>query len=207
MFFNREWVEIVDIPPSIVTARARAWDWASEEKTKTNNPDWSCGVKMSRDKMGTYYIEDVIRVQTTTDKVLKLVASTAHEDGDDCSVVVPIDPAAAGKTAAYFYRKTLAEQGIPTRTAPSTAGKAKLIRFLPFCSMAEAGAVKVVRGDWNEKFFQELESFSSDLKIQKLQKDDQVDATADCFTSLCKSVVIPTFSVPTLSQASPVPTI
>ena len=207
MFFNRDWVEIVDAPPALVSNRCRAWDWASEERTKTNNPDWSCGTKMSRDKFGTYFVEDVIRVQTTTDKVLKLVAQTANEDGDDCSVVIPVDPGAGGKTAAYFYRTTLAEQGIPTKVAPSTAGKAKLVRFLPFCSMAEAGAVKIVRGDWNEKFFQELEAFSADMKIQKMQKDDQVDSCADAFANLCRSVSIPTFSIPSLSQPSPIPTI
>lgn len=207
MFFNREWVEIVDQAPSIVSNRCRAWDWASEEKTKTNNPDWSCGTKISRDKFGTYYVEDVIRVQTTTDKVLKLVAQTAHEDGDNCSVIIPVDPGAGGKTAAYYYRTTLAEQGIPTQTAPSTAGKAKLTRFLPFCSMAEAGAVKIVRGEWNDKFFAELEGFSSDLKIQKLQKDDQVDSVSDGFTNLCRSVTIPTFSIPNLTMSSPIPTI
>lgn len=206
-YFNRAWTPIVDLPPPIAT-RCRAWDFASEEKTKTNNPDWTAGVKMSRDKFGIYYIEDVIRTQATTDKVLKLVASTAHDDGTaECNVVIPLDPAAAGKTAAFFYRTTLAENGVPVKMAPTTAGKGKLTRFLPFCSMAEAGAVRVVRGDWNDTFFQELESFSGDLKVQKSQKDDQVDATADAFSSLAKQVTMPTFSIPSLVQSSPVPTI
>jgi predicted phage terminase large subunit-like protein len=207
MFFNREWIEFVDFAPENTTSRCRAWDFASEERTKTNNPDWTAGVKMSRDKFGTYYIEDVVRVQTTTDKVLKLVASTAKEDGDDCAVVIPVDPAAAGKTAAYFYRTTLAENGVATRTAPSTAGKAKLVRFLPFCSIAEAGAVKVVRGEWNDKWLSELEGFSADLKIQKLQKDDQVDATADCFVALARAVTLPSFTIPSMVQSSPIPTV
>lgn len=205
MFFNRNWVEIVDFVPGIVTGRCRAWDFASEEKTKTNNPDWTAGVKMSRDKFGTYYVEDVVKMQTSTDKVLKLVASTAKDDGDDCTVIIPVDPAAAGKTAAYFYRTTLAENGVATKTAASTAGKAKLVRFLPFCSIAEAGAVKVVRGDWNESWFKELENFSADLKVQKLQHDDMVDATSDSFVSLARNVTIPTFSLPSLTQSSPIP--
>lgn len=206
-YFNRTWTPIVDAPPAIAT-RVRAWDFASEEKTKTNNPDWTAGVKMSRDKFGIYYIEDVIRFQATTDKVLKTVAQTAHADGvADCSVVIPLDPAAAGKTAAFFYRTVLAENGVPVKMAPTTAGKGKLTRFLPFCSMAEAGAVRVIRADWNSSFFQELESFSSDLKLQKVQKDDMLDACADAFTSLAKQVTIPTFSLPTFSAPSPVPTI
>jgi predicted phage terminase large subunit-like protein len=208
MYFNREWTPIVETVPPNVSARCRAWDFASEEKTKTNNPDWSAGVKMSRDKFGTYYIEDVIRVQATTDKVLKTVAATAHADGiEECSVCIPLDPAAAGKTAAYFYRTTLAEDGVPVKMAPTTAGKGKLTRFLPFCSLAEAGAVRIVRGDWNEDFFRELESFSGELKIQKNQKDDMVDATADCFSMLARQIVHPTFAMSVSTLPSPVPTI
>jgi predicted phage terminase large subunit-like protein len=208
MFFNREWVKIVDEIPANVVARCRAWDFASEEKTKTNNPDWTAGVRMSRDKFGTYYIEDVVRERLTTDRVLKLVAQTAHEDGvEDCSVCIPVDPAAAGKTANYFYRTVLAEDGIPVKTAPTTAGKGKLVRYLPFCSIAEAGAVKVLRGDWNEDFFKELEAFSADLKVQKQNKDDMVDAVSDCFSVLARQVQIPSFSIPSMTQASPIPTI
>lgn len=207
MFFNREWTPIVDFAPPDVTS-CRAWDFASEEKTKTNNPDWSAGVKMSRDKFGTYYIEDVVRYQVTTDKVLKNVAKIAHEDGtENCTVCIPLDPAASGKTAAYFYRTVLAENGVPVKMAPTTAGKAKLTRFLPFCSIAEAGAVRVVRGDWNEVFFNELEAFSADIKLQKTQKDDMVDACADAFAVLAKQVVRPTFAMTINTLPSPVPTI
>lgn len=207
MFFNREWTPVVELPPAKAT-RCRAWDFASEEKTKTNNPDWTAGVKMSRDSFGIYYIEDVVRIQATTDKVLKTVAETAHLDGvEECTVCIPLDPAAAGKTAAFFYKTVLAENGIPVKTASTVAGKAKLTRFLPFCSLAEAGAVRVVKGDWNEDFFRELESFSSDLKLQKMQKDDMVDSVSDAFSVLAKQVTIPTFVIPSLTQASPIPTI
>lgn len=207
MYFNRAWVEMVDEPPPLAT-RVRAWDFASEAKTKTNNPDWTAGVKMSRDKFGVYYIEDVVRIQTTTDKVLKLVAETAKEDGvGDCTCVIPVDPAAAGKTAVMFYRRVLSENGVTTKTAPVVSGKSKMTRFLPFCSMAEAGNVKVVRGDWNDDFFKELESFTADLKLQKVQKDDQVDATADAFTALAKNATMPAFILPSFTTSSPIPSI
>ncbi len=208
MFFNREWTPIVDFVPPNVTSRVRAWDFASEAETKTNNPDWTAGVKMSRDRFGTYYIEDVVRFRDTTDKVLKTVVSTALSDEvETCSVVIPLDPAAAGKSAAYFYRTTLAENGVPCRMAPTTAGKGKHTRYMPFCSIAEAGAVRVVRGDWNEAFFNELEAFSADLKIQKMNKDDMVDAVSDAFTFLAKQTIIPNFSIQGETQSSPVPTI
>jgi predicted phage terminase large subunit-like protein len=207
MFFDRSWVEMVELPPSQAT-RVRAWDFASEEKTKTNNPDWTAGVKMSRDRFGTYYIEDVVRFQATTDKVLKKVAEVAKEDGvDGCTVVIPVDPGAAGKSAVFLYRTVLSENGVPTKTAPVVSGKSKLTRFLPFCSMAEAGNIKVVRGEWNEEFFKELEAFSADLKLQKTQKDDQVDSASDAFTSLAKNIYMPDFSMPSLTQANPIPSL
>lgn len=207
MYFDRAWVEIVEAAP-VKATRVRAWDFASEAKTKTNNPDYTVGAKMARDSMGIYYVEDIVRIQDTTDKVLRKVIETAHYDGvDECSVVIPVDPGAAGKSAVYLYKTTLAENGISCKTASTVAGKSKLTRFLPFCAMAEAGAVKIVSGDWNEAFFKELESFSSDLKVQKLQKDDQVDATADCFTTLARQQTLPSFSLPNLTQASPIPSI
>ncbi len=206
-YWDRSWIEVVDTPPAKAT-RCRAWDFASEVKTKTNNPDYTCGVKMSRDSFGTYYIEDVIRIQDSVDKVLRKVIETANEDGlEDCNVIIPVDPGAAGKTAVFMYKTKLAEHGIVCRTAPTVAGKSKLTRFLPFCAMSEAGGVKVVRGDWNEEFFCELERFSSDLKVQKMQKDDQLDATADAFTALAKNVTIPSFSLPSFTQPSPIPSI
>lgn len=208
MFFNREWTPIVDFVPPNVTGRVRAWDFASEAETKTNNPDYTVGVKMSRDRFGTYYVEDVVRFRDTTDKVLKTVVSTALSDGvEDCKVCIPLDPAAAGKSAAYFYRTTLAENGVPCRMAPTTAGKGKHIRYMPFCSIAEAGAVRVVRGDWNEAFFNELEAFSADLKIQKSNKDDMVDAVSDAFTMLARQTIMPDVVLHSSTQASPVPTI
>jgi predicted phage terminase large subunit-like protein len=207
MFFDRSWVEIVEAAP-VKATRVRAWDFASEAKTKTNNPDFTVGAKMARDSMGVYYVEDIVRIQETTDRVLRKVIETAHADGvEECSVVIPVDPGAAGKSAVYLYKTKLAENGITCKTASTVAGKSKLTRFLPFCAMAEAGAMKVVRGDWNDAFFKELESFSSDLKIQKVQKDDQVDSVSDSFVTLARNQTMPNFSMPNLTQPSPIPSL
>lgn len=207
MYFDRRWVEIVDYPPTNALARVRSWDFAAEEKTASNNPDWSAGVKMSKDKYGTYYIEDVVRFQARTDTVLRKVIETAYQDGlEECSVSIPVDPAAAGKTAAQYYSRVMAEAGVSVKTVQMSGHKSKLTRFKPFCALAEGGNVKVVKGDWNEDFLKELESFNGE-KDQRYRKDDQVDATSDAFTLLARSVQIPAFSIPALVQSSPVPTI
>lgn len=207
-YFKREWVQRVDFPPNVVTARCRAWDFAASEASTTSShvPDWSVGVKMSRDKFGIYYIEDVVRFQARTDKVLKTVVETAVLDGlDNCDVVIPVDPGAAGKSAAQYYMKTLAEHGVAVRTKGTTGHSSKLTRFKPLCAMAESGCLRVVgSGDWQDEFFAELENFEDN---NRKQKDDQVDAASDAFVMLARTVTIPTFSVPVISQASPIPRI
>lgn len=208
MYFNRNWAEVVDFPPINPTSRIRSWDFAASDKTASNDPDWTVGVKMSRDKYGAYYIEDVVRFQGTTDKVLKRVIETAISDGiEECNVSIPIDPAAAGKTAAYYYMKVLAENGIPARTMQSTGNSGKLTKFRPFCALAESGALKIVKAEWNDAFFHELENFTGE-RSQKNSKDDQVDATSDAFINLARDLQIPSFTLPSnLTQASPIPTV
>lgn len=210
MFFDRAWVEIVDLPPTNPVARIRAWDFAATEASvmSSQDPDYSVGVKMSRDRYGIYYIEDVVRFQARTDKVLKTVVETAYSDGlDECTVCIPVDPAAAGKTAAMFYMRELAEQGVAARTKPTTGHSGKLTRFLPFCALAESRSVKVVKAPWNDIFFAELEAFKGDKQSMRKTKDDQVDACSDAFAMLARQITLPTFSVPALTAPSPIPTL
>lgn len=202
-FFNRDWIRIVDQPPVNPIARTRSWDLAASVPSESNpNPDWTAGVKMSRDKWGTYCIEDCNRFRKLTDAVLKEVIDTAHADGlDDTKVTIPRDPGAGGKTANSFFIRTLAENGIAAKSVVVSGHTSKISKFLPFCSYAESGGVTMVRGDWNEAFLAELEDFIG----SRNQKDDQVDATSDAFNDLCKQVVLPTFALPTLEQKSPIP--
>jgi predicted phage terminase large subunit-like protein len=160
-YFKREWVEIVDFPPNIVTSSVRSWDFAATLPSESNrDPDYSASVKMSRDKMGIYYIEDVYRFRKLTDGVLKEVVECAKSDGlDRVQVVIPRDSGAGGKTANAFYVRVLAEQGIAAKSVQISGHSGKIQRFLPFAALCESGSVKVVRGPWNDEFFQELEDF------------------------------------------------
>lgn len=204
-YFRREWVEIVDSPPINPISRVRSWDLAASLPSESNpNPDWTAGVKISRDRFGIYYIEDVVRFRKLTDSVLQEIIKTAHRDGtEECLVTIPKDPGAGGKTANSFFLRTLAENGVVAKSVQVSTHSGKIQRFLPFCTLAESGSVRLVRGDWNEAYLTELEYFEGD----KNQKDDQVDATSDGFNTLSKQLMLPSFSVPTLEQASPVPTV
>lgn len=202
-FFRREWVTFVDHPPAIVHKRVRSWDFAASVPSETNpNPDWTAGVKMSRDKLGYYYIEDVNRFRKLSDGVIKEVIQTAVNDGlSDCLVTIPKDPGAGGKTANSFQLRTLAENGVTASSVVVSGHSGKISRFTPFCTLAESGYVRVVRGDWNEAWLTELEHFEG----LRTQKDDQVDATSDAFNTISKTVVLPTIRLPNMEQNSPIP--
>lgn len=204
-FFRREWVKIVDRPPEVVQTRVRSWDLAASIPSETNpDPDYTAGVKMSRDKMGNYYVEDVHRFRLLPDGVMKEIIATSIGDGlDTCKVTIPKDPGAGGKTANSFQLRTLAENGVSASSVVVSGHSGKISRFLPFCTLAESGCVYMVRGDWNDAWLTELEFFEG----LRTQKDDQVDATADAFNTISKSVTLPTIIVPKLEQSSPLPSL
>ena len=202
--FNRSWVNMIEFPPVDVTGRVRSWDLAHSVPSETYpDPDWTAGVKMSRTKTGRYVVEHVKKDRLLTDGVVNLMIDTAHqEDGLNHPVTIPKDNG-GGKAATQFFIKALAEKGITVKGIPISGHTTKMQRFLPFCSIAEAGLVDVVRGDWNEEFFVELEFFQG----IRNEKNDQVDACADAFNYLAKNGNIPDFVVPDLSKASPIPTV
>lgn len=200
--FRREWVEIVNYPPTNPVARCRSWDLASSVPSETNrNPDWTAGVKISRGRDGYYYIEHVERFQKLSDGVLKAIIATALEDGVwDCQVTIPKDPGAGGKAANSFYVRELANHGITAKSISISGHVGKIARFIPFCTLAESGLVKVVRGDWNEAWLSELELFEG----ERANRDDMVDATSDGFNHLSRELQVPMFVVPSMEQKSPV---
>ena len=57
----------------------------------------------------------------------------------------------------------------------------KVTRFSPFSAQAEAGNVLVMRGDWNERWMQQLEGFPI------LPHDDEADATSRAFSLVAAS--------------------
>ena len=112
---------------------------------------------------------------------------------------LPRDSGAGGKAANLYFVRTLAEHGITVRSAQISGHTGKLNRFLPFASISEAGAVTVVKADWNEPFFSELENF---IPNNRNQKDDLVDATSDAFNMIAKSIQLQTFVLPNFTKPS-----
>lgn len=173
-FFKREWFEIIEpheVPIGISTVRF--WDRAATEKTQTNNPDFTAGLKLSKDGDGIFYIEDVLRFQYSPGKVTNAILNTASYDGDHVTVGLSQDPGQAGKFEIESYLRDLIGYRIYTMIEQGD----KETRAKPVSAQAEHGRIKVVRGKWNKAFFDEVEAFP-----EKKAKKDQVDALSGAFS-------------------------
>lgn len=165
-YWKKEWTDIVDRPPLKVKKKVRAYDLAGTVPSEMNpNPDYTVGVLMSKDDYNNYYVEDVVRFRARHGEVYQRILETAREDGDDVLVVIPQDPNAAGKAYASTIVKDLAEQGFYAKT--KATNQSKITRFAPFCAASEAGGIKLVIGDWNDAFIEELEGFDGSRKRGK----------------------------------------
>lgn len=171
--FQRGDFEIVDALPAGNARRVRAWDFAATAPKPGKRPDWTVGLRMAL--IGdVFYIEDVLRGQWKPSKVEETLTNTASQDGSDVVIRLPEDPGAAGKSDAATKVKLL--KGYPVKVERVTGEKS--IRARPASAQAEAGNVKLLRGEWNTPFLDEVCAFPA------ATNDDQVDAFADALNEL-----------------------
>ena len=158
--FRREWFEVVPAAPADAT-RVRYWDRAATE----DGGDYTAGVKISKAPNGVFYVEHVSRFQKSPHGVRTNIKNMASADGVTTVVGIEQDPGQAGKVEAQALALHLAGFDVKIRTVT----KDKVTRAKPTSAQAEAGNIKIVRGEWNEDFFVEIENFPDGAK------DDQVD--------------------------------
>lgn len=171
-FFKVSQLQFVDALPLGIVRTARAWDFASSKKG-----DWSAGVKMSLGDDGYYYISHVRRARWMPDEKFAQVRLTAETDGKKVVIRIPEDPGAAGVDTAVFLTRHLA--GFTVKAENVTGDKAT--RAEPFATQVNAGNVRILRGDWNTDFVEELRAFPNGAY------DDQVDAGSDAFEALTRA--------------------
>jgi predicted phage terminase large subunit-like protein len=150
---------------------------------------------MSKDTKSLYTVEDVVRIRDRAHVVEETIFNTAKADGNHVIVGLPLDPSGGG---AYVkgLQKRLIEAGFTCRLVKPV--KAKVQRFAPFAAIAEGGFVSVVKGAWNSEYHRELETFDGSNKF----KDDQADASSDCFVLLNRQQALPSFSLPDMTQST-----
>lgn len=150
----------------------RAWDFAATE----GGGDWSVGLLLGEDKEENLYIADVVRGQWAD--VYPHLKSTAKADGKGVPVVIPQDPAQAGKNQVnYIITKVL--RGFDVRIQRPTGDKET--RAGPIAAQVKARKVFILRAVWNAPFLAEVKMFP------RSKKKDQVDAFADAFNELVEN--------------------
>ena len=174
LFFQRSWCEVVDAIPAQVVQWVRGWDLGGTPKTEENDPDWTCGTKIGKLSDGRFIVADHRRDRLGPQGTEKMVTNTASADGRLVRVSLPQDPAQAGKWQKSYMASKLA--GYDVRFSPETGDK--VTRFQGFSAQAEAGNVLVLRGNWNEIWFTELEGFPEGAH------DDDADSTSRAFNEL-----------------------
>jgi len=170
--FQRGDFEIVDAVPA-GAKRCRAWDFAASKERPGRQPDWTVGLRMA-EADGVFYVETIARGRWSPAEVERNLKNMGTQDGPTVMIRMPQDPGAAGKADAETKIKLLA--GFPIKVLSITGDKAT--RAKPASAQAEAGNVKLLRGDWNEAFLDEVCAFPN------AQFDDQVDAFADALNEL-----------------------
>lgn len=178
LFFQRTQVgHMLSIIPKDVVMWARGWDLAATSEDEEGEPAYTAGVLMGKMKDGRYIVADVINKRLNADDVRKLIRLTAETDRvrfGNVSIRLPQDPGQAGKDQAQAYIKYLA--GFIIKAVKETGSKEA--RAVPVASQWQAGNFDVVVGDWNEMYFDQLESFPQG------KYKDMVDATSAAFAEL-----------------------
>lgn len=170
-FFKVGMMDIVDAAP-VKAKRVRGWDKAATD----GDGDYTAGVRIAKGDDGIYYVEDVVRGQWDTAMRDRTIRQTAELDGTGVPQKGEQEPGAGGKESAQAFIRLLA--GFTVSTTPSTANKE--IRADAFSSQVNAGNVRIVRGDWNKAFIEELRQFPQG------KHDDQVDGASLAFNDLSK---------------------
>lgn len=163
------------LPLGVRKLSVRGWDLAGTEGAGA----YTAGVKL------TYIfdtkrlvIEDVRRERFSSNRVRRMLDSTAELDGVETFISIPKDPGQAGKDQAQDIVTELA--GYSVVKEPQSGSKE--LRAEPLSSQVEAGNVDLVIAPWNEDFVNEMRFFPRGTY------KDQIDAASSAFNLLMKKV-------------------
>ena len=173
--FKREWFTLLPERPAMLSRWVRYWDKAGTE----DGGDWSAGVLMGR-AAAKYFVLDVVRGQWSPADRNRVMRQTAALDARVCpryAIWTEQEGGSGGKESALNTISDLA--GYDVHAEPVTGSK--VVRANPFAAQCEVGNVKLVAGEWNAAYLNELCAFP------RGPHDDQVDASSGAFNKLAKA--------------------
>src|ERR1019366_2545558 len=190
LYFQRTWCKMVEAAPARLIM-CRGWDIGATPFTGDNDPDYTCGTLIGVAPGREFYVLDQVWLRGTTNQVRDLLVNEANQDrakyGGGVRISIPQDPAASGKVMVAYFMQALvgfrveatpeARNMSDDKDSPSRLS-AKITRFGPFSSQAEAGNVFVLNGEWNKRWFEELEGFP------EARHDDSADSTSRAFAPI-----------------------
>ena len=178
LYFRRTQVgAMLEELPKDVILWCRGWDLAATSEDEDGDPAYTAGVLIGKRKNGRYVVADVINKRLSASDVRKLIKITAQADRAKYGRVIqrlPQDPGQAGKEQAQSYIKMLA--GFLVKTIGESGSKES--RAEPFAAQWQAGNVDVLIAEWNEMYFNQLESFP-ESKFK-----DMVDGSSSSFNEI-----------------------
>jgi phage terminase large subunit-like protein len=176
---------LVDDPPGGFVQAVRYWDTAAAEPTAENpDPDFTVGLKMSRQSDGMWTVEHIARWRLTAGRSEQRMGSIAREDDPRVVQWVEQTPGVGKAYADHLRHGDVFPVGVRVKADPVT-GVSKAVRWVPLAAAMEKGRVRIVKGTYLGQFFDELEACSEDVNTSG-PHDDQADAGAGAFGKLQK---------------------
>ncbi len=183
LMFKRTKVNMLEVLPTDVVLWARSWDLAATSEDENGEPAYTAGVLIGKRKNGRYIVADVINRRLDSAEVRELIKMTCIADRAKHGRVItrlPQDPGQAGKAQAQSFLKFLS--GFAVKILPESGDK--VTRAEPFSAQwlglegMDKGNVDILAADWNEMYFNQLESFPQS------QFKDMVDASSSAFSEI-----------------------
>ncbi len=222
LYFKRSWFELVDEVPPGIAAWYRRWDLAATVPTRENpDPDWTEGARVAQHEDGYLYVDDLASCRRDPGGTDLFIRDTILEaDGEAVLQVFPTDPGAAGKGEGPRLVQMAEACGAPAECERERGLKSLRIRYLSgVCSPKNndraqtkhdgspsevpLGRIKIVRGDWNERFFRQAEAWEPSLSDKDRGHDDILDALAGLVRRLIQGNGVASVGVTVIGGSKP----
>jgi predicted phage terminase large subunit-like protein len=125
--------------------------------------------------------------------VNKLIKNVATQDGYGCLQMAQQDPGSAGKLEVEDFYKLLA--GHQVKSQPFFRDKET--RAKAVSAACQVGNIKVLKGKWNDEFFNEVENFPPP---KDSGHDDIVDCLSGGYNELTGSPILDPAAVAAMSR-------
>jgi predicted phage terminase large subunit-like protein len=171
--FKRQWFPIVPVSqvPRGKGRDIRYWDTGATEGAG----DFTVGTRMREGTDGNFYIVHVVRGQWAPDARQTVIKQTADVDGAQVIQWGQQEPGSSGVDARIAFLKLLREHEVYAELVTGS----KETRGGPFQAAAAGGFVRLVQGEWNKAWLDEIVTL-----WEGAAHDDQGETAAGAYVKL-----------------------